>query len=94
MLPELSSGGSGAFVCPIIAIMQPLLIKVEATWRQEGVLLVTYGCCVFLLHASITKHFFFPKARDDAHPVADLLCSLHSFWHCHHSGLQVREAQH
>lgn len=40
------------------------------------------------------KAFFFPKARDDAHPVADLLCSLHSFWHCHHSGFQVREAQH
>lgn len=30
------------------------------------------------------------KARDDAHPVADLLSALHSLWHCHYSGLQVR----
>lgn len=57
MLPELSGGWSDVLVCPIIAIMQPLLIKVEATWRQQGVLLVTNGCCVFLLHTSITKRF-------------------------------------
>lgn len=30
------------------------------------------------------------KARDDAHPVADLLSALHSLWHCHYSGLQVK----